>query len=87
MGEASLEVNEDENTVTVSIPADFENEEGTLTFVYNYNHDYDQMVPAYMTVAEKETVSGNLRSAGINTVMAWEPYLWFCFSGICDFPV
>ena len=69
MGEASLEVNEDENTVTVSIPADFENEEGTLTFVYNYNHDYDQMVPAYMTVAEKETVSGNLRSAGINTVM------------------
>lgn len=69
MGEASLEVNDEENTVTVSIPTDFENEEGTLTFVYDYNKDYDQMVPAYMTVQEKETIGDNLRSAGINTVM------------------
>lgn len=69
MGEASLEVDTDENTVTVSIPADFEKEEGTLTFVYNYNKDYDQMVPAYMTVEEQETIGGNLRSAGINTIM------------------
>lgn len=69
MGEAELTVDAEEETVTVSIPAVFEKEEGTLTFVYNYDKDYDQMLPAYLTISEKETVGGNLKGAGINTLM------------------
>ncbi len=69
MGEAETAVDDEAETVTVTIPAVFEGEEATLTFVYDYNADYDQMTPTYMTVAEKETVAGNLQEAGINTIV------------------
>lgn len=69
MGEPESEVNHDEGQVTVKIPATFENNAGEITVVFNYNKDYDQMVPAYMTISEEETFAGNMAGAGINTVM------------------
>ena len=69
MGEPSTDVDREENVVRVTIPAEFEKQSGVLTFVFNYNKDYDQMIPAYMTVAEVESFSSNMKGAAINTVM------------------
>lgn len=69
MGEPATDIDREENTVTVTIPAEFEKESGVLTFVYNYNKDYDQMIPAYMTLSEVESFSSNMKGAAINTVM------------------
>lgn len=69
MDAAEAEVNREEGQVTVKIPATFEKNSGEITVVFNYNADYDQMVPAYLTISESETFAGNMKGAGINTVM------------------
>lgn len=69
MGEAVADVNREEGQVTVKIPAVFEKNSGEIEVVFNYNKDYDQMIPAYLLVSEEETFAGNMKGAGINTVM------------------
>ena len=69
MDEAKADINREEGQVTVTIPATFEKNTGDIAVVFNYNKDYDQMVPAYMTITETETFAGNMKGAGINTVM------------------
>lgn len=69
MGTPQTDIDREENIVTVVIPAQFEKKAGDITVVFNYNSDYDQMVPAYMTIAEEESFGGNMKGAGINTLM------------------
>lgn len=69
MDEAKADINREEGQITVTIPATFEKNTGDIAVVFNYNKDYDQMVPAYMTITETETFGGNMRGAAINTVM------------------
>lgn len=69
MGDAVADVNREEEQVTVKIPATFEKKDGEISVVYNYNKTYDAMIPAYLTISEAETFAGNMRGAGINTLM------------------
>lgn len=69
MGEPVADINREEGQITVKIPATFEKNAGEIEVVFNYSKDYDQMVPAYLLVSEEETFAGNMRGAGINTVM------------------
>ena len=52
MGEATTVVDREEGEVIVKIPAEFENNAGEIEVYFNYNADYDQMVPAYISVKE-----------------------------------
>lgn len=69
MGDPVADVNREDEQVTVNVPATFEKKDGVISVVYNYNKDYDAMIPAYLTIAESETFAGNMKGAGINTVM------------------
>lgn len=63
------EINDEELQVTVKVEAEFEKNDGNLTVVFNYDSSYDQMMPGYMTISEAETFAGNMKGAGINTLM------------------
>ncbi|NCB91246.1 MAG: sodium pump decarboxylase subunit gamma [Clostridia bacterium] len=68
-GDAKTVVDDEEYTVTVTVPATFSNKSGEIILTFNYDADYDQMVPSYLTLSEAETFGGNMKGAGINTVM------------------
>lgn len=68
-GEITTTVDRDENEVRVEVESFFEKKEGITTVVFDYDEDSDYMMPAYITLAEKETFGGNMRGAAINTVM------------------
>ncbi len=55
--------------VTVRVEAEFEQNNGEIAVVFNYDSSYDQMLPGYLTVSEEETFAGNMKGAGINTLM------------------
>ena len=69
MGTPTTDVDRDEEQVTVDIPAKFEKGDAEIKVVFNYSSDYDQMVPAYMTISEVETTGMKLNGAAVNTVM------------------
>ncbi len=63
------EANEEELQVSVSVPAKFEKNTGTLTLVYNYDKTTGKLLLAYTQIAEAETFAGNMKGAVINTIM------------------
>ena len=63
------EANEEELQVTVTVPAEFEKNTGTISIVFNYDKANVAITPAYTQIAETETFAGNMQGAVINTVM------------------
>ena len=55
MGTPTTDIDREEGQVTVDIPAKFDKGDAEIKVVFNYSSDYDQMVPAYMTISEVET--------------------------------
>ena len=52
MGTPTTDIDREEGQVTVDIPAKFDKGDAEIKVVFNYSSDYDQMVPAYMTISE-----------------------------------
>lgn len=69
MGTPTTDIDREEGQVTVDIPAKFDKGDAEIKVVFNYSSDYDQMVPAYMTISEVETTGMKLNGAAVNTVM------------------
>lgn len=69
MGTPTTDVDREEGQLTVTVPTTFDNADAEIKVVFNYSSDYDQMVPAYMTISESETIGSKLAGAGINTIM------------------
>lgn len=69
VGTSEADINHEEGQITVHVPVTFTETEATVNVVFNYSGDYDDMLPAYITVSEKETFGGNMKGAAINTVM------------------
>lgn len=69
MGIPTTDIDREEGQVTVDIPAKFDKGDAEIKVVFNYSSDYDQMVPAYMTISEVETTGMKLNGAAVNTVM------------------
>ena len=69
MGTPTTDIDREEGQVTVDIPAKFDKGNAEIKVVFNYSSDYDQMVPAYMTISEVETTGMKLNGAAVNTIM------------------
>lgn len=69
MGTPTTDIDREEGQVTVDIPAKFDKGDAEIKVVFNYSSDYDQMVPAYMTISEVETTGMKLSGAAVNTIM------------------
>ena len=69
MGTPTTDIDREEGQVTVDIPAKFDKGDAEIKVVFNYSSDYDQMVPAYMTISEVETTGMKLNGAAVNTIM------------------
>ncbi len=61
--------NEEELQITVSVPAEFEKNTGTISIVFDYVKAEGKPYPAYTVIAETETFAGNMKGAAINTIM------------------
>ena len=66
MGTPTTDVDREEGQITVDIPAKFEKGDAEIKVVFNYSSDYDQMVPAYMTISEVETTGMKLNGAAVS---------------------
>ena len=69
MGTPTTDIDREEGQVTVDITAKFDKGDAEIKVVFNYSSDYDQMVPAYMTISEVETTGMKLSGAAVNTIM------------------
>jgi len=63
------EANEEELQVTVTVPATFEKNTGTISIIYHYDKATVGISEMYTQISETETFAGNMKGAVINTVM------------------
>lgn len=63
------EANEEDLQVTVTVPAKFEKNDGTISIVYSYDQKGITISPMYTQIAEAETFAGNMYGAVINTII------------------
>lgn len=61
MGTPTTDIDREEGQVTVDIPAKFDKGDAEIKVVFNYSSDYDQMVPAYMTISEVENYRNEIK--------------------------